>query len=68
MHNDSYLCELLRVQSIELRQTTNEELILEKFEIEDSLCERCRRFAVSNENEICKRCQTTLNVLEAVAN
>lgn len=67
-HDDSYLCELLRVQSVQLRESDNAELSIEKFEINESLCERCRRFAVAADGEICKRCKDTMNVLEAVAN
>lgn len=67
-HDDSHLCELLRVQSVQLRQSDTEELCVERFEIDDSLCERCRRFSVSSNGEVCKRCKVILNQLKAVSN
>lgn len=55
-HNDSDLCDLLQVQSIQLLEAPCEKLTLEKEEIEAKLCDRCRRFAITSTETICNRC------------
>lgn len=62
-HNDSHLCEILQVQSIQLRQSSNNELSLEKRDIEEKICDRCRRFTISTDELVCKRCDRVLNEL-----
>lgn len=61
VHNDSYLCEILQVQSIQLLPNTDDDTLkLEKNEIEQTLCDRCRRFAVPTPQTLCERCELVL--------
>lgn len=59
-HNDSHLCEILQVQSIQLCKSPNDQLSLEKRDVEKQLCDRCRRFTISPDEIVCKRCETVL--------
>ncbi|XP_031638202.1 uncharacterized protein LOC116350537 [Contarinia nasturtii] len=59
-HNDSHLCEILQVQSIQLVESPSSKLYIEKTEIDKKLCDRCRRFAVASDETICKRCDNIL--------
>lgn len=60
VHDDSYLCEILQVQSIQLIRSIKDTIELQKFEIEQTLCERCRRFAVPTPQTLCKRCESVI--------
>lgn len=62
---NSELCEILQLSSIKLNisdsQSSNFEINLEQ--IDSNLCPRCRRFALSvNDNTTCGRCTNILNV------
>lgn len=59
-HNNSHLCELLQVQSIELRQSSTNQLSLERNDNDIKLCDRCRRFAISSDEIVCQRCDRVL--------
>lgn len=62
-HNDSHLCEILQVQSIQLRQSSNNQLSVERRDIEKKICDRCRRFTITTDEVVCKRCHQVLNNL-----
>lgn len=67
-HNDSELCEILGVQSVQLsRKLSNngdDTFVISKTEIEGALCQRCRRYEVSVAGEICSRCRDVLDELK----
>lgn len=67
-HNDSHLCEILQVQSAQLIQSSNIKLSLEKYDIEKKLCDRCRRYALSETETICQRCKSILQKMNFSVN
>lgn len=50
----------MEAQSIQLFTSADDTLELESLEIEQTLCERCRRFAVPTPQILCKRCESVL--------
>lgn len=60
IHNDSQLCEILQAQSVQLIESPNSGLTLEKCDIEQKLCDRCRRYAITPAETICQRCAVIL--------
>lgn len=64
-YNDSELCEILGVQSVQLLRKPSAEIggafAVKQTEIDGELCQRCRRFEVPVASEICSRCREVLD-------
>lgn len=57
----SELCEILQVSSIILAPNeSNEFITMSTQSIEGSLCPRCRRFALHDNETLCQRCENVL--------
>lgn len=62
--NDSELCDILQVASVELIKASDlsTEFDVEILKVEAPLCPRCRRHIVAQENDICQRCYNVLKL------
>ncbi|XP_016773003.2 isoleucine--tRNA ligase, mitochondrial isoform X1 [Apis mellifera] len=58
----SELCEILQLSSVTLiENNTIDETQIQIFEIQKALCERCRRYPETQENDLCTRCAYVLS-------
>lgn len=56
----SDLIELLQVSSIDL--VLNDTIEIKTSDTKQILCKRCRRWSAEKENNLCKRCEKTVNI------
>jgi len=60
--SNSELCEILQVGSVTLLQSHNSDLDIALSKLQISLCPRCRRYGLEDEQKTCQRCS---DVMEA---
>lgn len=57
----SELCEILQLSSVTLIENhTINETQIQLYDIQEKLCERCRRYPESQEDDLCPRCVNVL--------
>ncbi|EDW99917.2 uncharacterized protein Dyak_GE23171 [Drosophila yakuba] len=59
--SNSELCEVLQVGSVTLSQSNNDDLDIALSTLQTSLCPRCRRYGLEDEQNTCQRCSDVMN-------
>ncbi|EDV52202.2 uncharacterized protein Dere_GG15950 [Drosophila erecta] len=59
--SNSELCEILQVGSVTLSQSNNDDLAIALSTLQTSLCPRCRRYGLGDEQKTCQRCSNVMN-------